>query len=262
VNGDGRPDLLVGGGDVTYVLFSNVGRKPVKLVRGRAIAIAGVDIADNAPGRGDANGDGLGDVLVSEPFRDPRCRRDAGATSVVYGRTQPGVVRLRNLGAAGYRIDGIRPPHGGFASAAWGGDLDGDGRSDVLVGADGVGRHGRAYVVSGRSGGVPLPPGGPCVAVEIPSQTLSAVARTRRLRVVVRSRSQGTYFLTAHVKHHHALAEGRVYFKGAGSKHTRLTLTRSGRRAVLGRTRLSVRVTAEAYPFADHTATARAVLER
>jgi hypothetical protein len=260
VNGDGRPDVLIGGGNVTHVLFSDGARKSVDLARAgdRTLDISGVDIADATAGTGDANGDGLDDVLVAEPFKEARCRAGAGVTSVVYGRASAGTVGLRNLGVAGYRIDGIH----GFGSVAWAGDLDGDGRSDVLVGAPRVGAHGRAYVVSGRSGGVPAQRGGPCLQVQIPRQALSRVARTRRLRVVVTSRSRGTFLLTARVKHHRALAEGQVYFKRPGSKHAALTLTRSGRRVVEGRARLRVKVTVERHPFVPPHAAATAVLVR
>jgi hypothetical protein len=109
---------------------------------------------------------------------------------------------------------------------------------------------------------VPAPPRGPCVQVAIPRQTLARVTRTRRLRVVVTSRTQGTYLVTAHVKHHRALASGSVYFKRAGTRRVQLRLTRTGRRIVLGRTRLSVRVTADAFPLQHHHAVARAVLEQ
>jgi hypothetical protein len=264
VNGDGRPDLLVGGGDVTHVLFGDGSSKAVDLdhAAGRSLRIVGLAIGFDSAGTGDANGDGRADVLLGASFDSPRCRDQAGSATVVYGRAKPGRLSLGNLGPGGYRIDGVgRDSHAGDA-VAWAGDLDGDGRSDVLLGAPGTGAHGRAYLVRGRSGGVPKPPGGPCLRLRVPPQSLGHIARTRRLRVIVTSRSSGAVVLTAHVKHHGVVAEGRAYFPRAGTKQVRLRLTRSGRQVVHGRTRLLVRVLTEGYPFATPRASVSAVLTR
>jgi hypothetical protein len=264
VNGDGRPDLLVGGGDVTHVLFGDGSSKAVDLdhAAGRSLRIVGLAIGFDSAGTGDANGDGRADVLLGASFDSPRCRDQAGSATVVYGRAKPGRLSLGNLGPGGYRIDGVgRDSHAGDA-VAWAGDLDRDGRSDVLLGAPGTGAHGRAYLVRGRSGGVPRPPGGPCLRLTVPRQSLGHIARTRRLRVIVTSRSSGAVVLTAHVKHHGVVAEGRAYFPRAGTKHVRLRLTRSGRQVVQGRARLLVRVRTEGYPFATPRASVSAVLTR
>jgi hypothetical protein len=264
VNGDGRPDLLVGGGNVTHVLFGDGSSKAVDLhhAAGRSLRITGLDIGVASAGTGDANGDGRADVLVGASFDSPRCRDQAGTATVVYGRAKPGRLSIANLGAGGYGIDGVQPESHAGDAVDWVRDLDGDGRSDILLGAPGFGNHGRAYLVRGRSGGVPKPPSGPCLRLTVPRQGLARVVRTRRLRLIVASRSVGELILIAHVKHHGVVAEGRVLFRRAGTKHVRLTLTRSGARLLQGRARVRVRVVTEGYPFVTPRASVSALLTR
>jgi hypothetical protein len=264
VNGDGRPDVLVGGGDVTHVLFSDGSPKPVDLARstGRTIRITGLDLGVVAEGTGDANGDGLADLLLGEPYMAARCQDDAGSAMVVYGRSRPGRLRLSSLGGAGYRADGASPGDAAGAAVAWAGDLDGDGRSDLLVGAPGAARHGRAYLVTRRTSNAPQPPAGPCVRLAIRGRGLAEVVRTGRLRVRMTSRWLGDFFLTASVKHHGGIAEGRTSFRRAGSKTVRLKLTSRGRTLLASRRRLRVHVQTQGYPFNTPRASTSAILAR
>jgi FG-GAP-like repeat/FG-GAP repeat len=159
VNGDGRPDLLIGGLTKLRVLFLDGTSQPVDIARAprRTIRLRGVAFADPSPGVGDVNGDGMADVLLGRAYDDPRCRHSAGSAAVIFGRRRPGTARLSSK-TAGYAIDGARRWDQAGWAIDWAGDVDGDGRPDILVGAPGAGRHGRAYIVSGRADGVPERP--------------------------------------------------------------------------------------------------------
>jgi hypothetical protein len=102
---------------------------------------------------GDVNGDGLADVAVGAPQANARDRANAGSVFVIFGRTDAAPVDLANLGDGGYRIDGAAAGDEAGFSLASAGDLNGDGRGDLIVGAPAVGgeRLGAAYVVFGKA---------------------------------------------------------------------------------------------------------------
>jgi hypothetical protein len=172
VNGDGRVDVLLGAHFVgnhararagsAYVLFGRSGPGTVDLA---TLGRAGFRIDGAAPGdfagwsvagAGDVNGDGLADVLVGAPQADNNARAGSGSTYVVFGRNAPTNVDLAALGQAGFRIDGAAAGDDVGTSVAGAGDLNGDGRADVLVGARFAGNNmrdfsGSTYVVFGRA---------------------------------------------------------------------------------------------------------------
>ena len=111
-------------------------------------------------GAGDFNGDGLADVAVGAPQSRAAKREGAGATFVVFGARRPGDVDVRALGTRGVEIDGEHEFANAGESLAPLGDINGDGRGDLLIGASQVSvpdrsYAGAAYVVFGRA-----PPGG------------------------------------------------------------------------------------------------------
>jgi hypothetical protein len=188
VNGDGRPDLIIG--QPAYYSTSRADAGRALIVFGtrttpsidvdrigtpgdtHGILIEGAHGGDAAgtavAGIGDVNGDGLSDVAVGAPNSSFNGRTDNGSVYVVYGQRTPGTIDLRSLGHG-------RPEHGYVIQGAGGGtcstglpcgdelgtsltaagDLNGDHIPDLLVGAPdaSVGGHqyvGSAYAVFGQ----------------------------------------------------------------------------------------------------------------
>src|SRR3712207_5272437 len=81
---------------------------------------------------GDVNGDGLADTAVASLLADPNGRADAGSVYVAFGRRSSDP-RASNLPSGGIRIDGPLAGERIGAAVAGAGDVNGDGRADVLV---------------------------------------------------------------------------------------------------------------------------------
>jgi len=96
---------------------------------------------------GDFNGDGLADLAIGAPLDFG----DSGAVHVFYGRAE-GLGRVSDQVLAG--TDGPMPRFG--ASLAGGGDLNGDGYHDLVVGAPRALAAGRVYVFYGGPQGLPM----------------------------------------------------------------------------------------------------------
>lgn len=163
LNGDGRVDTVVGapghdGGGVNagavYVVWGKTSNAAVDLT---AVAggtggyrIVGADAGDRVGQAvavaGDMNGDGRAEIVIGSPnFSDSGSH--AGAVYVTFGKSTGAGVDLGNLGAGGFRIVGRADDEIGAAVTAVG-DLNGDGRADLLVGAP---RSDSAYVVFGKA---------------------------------------------------------------------------------------------------------------
>lgn len=161
VNGDGRDDLIIGAAGADPGGLSAAGSSYV--VYGRAsppfAAVLGLGTLDGSNGfridgvaagdgsgnavavAGDVNGDGIDDLLVGASTADPN-GTSSGSAYVVYGRANPpfpvtlGLATLN--GTNGFRMDGVQNGNFTGRSVAAAGDLNGDGKPDLLIGADGA----------------------------------------------------------------------------------------------------------------------------
>lgn len=103
---------------------------------------------------GDINGDGIGDVIVGAILADPN-GQSSGQSYVVYGSAQgfPAVIEASSLdGLNGFALNGIDENDlSGHVSGI--GDVNGDGRDDILISASGADpdgiQRGQVYVVYG-----------------------------------------------------------------------------------------------------------------
>ncbi len=115
-------------------------------------ATAGDGLGSSLASVGDQNGDGIPDLAIGESAASPGGRSSAGAVVVVPGQHGSAT---RDLATAPplQRIYGAMAGAGLGASVAAAGDVDGDGRVDILVGAPGESSFtGAAYLVRGAAG--------------------------------------------------------------------------------------------------------------
>lgn len=170
-NRDGVPDLLIGahyndaGGGAAGAVYLVYGKSSGGVIDLDNVAlgvggfrIVGQAAADHAGWAvapiGDMNGDGLAEIAVTAPNNDAG-GNNAGAVYVVFGKATGTEVRLASLGTAGFRIIGERAGDTAGSAVAFAGDMNGDGKGDLVLGArtnDGNGRDaGAAYVVWGKA---------------------------------------------------------------------------------------------------------------
>ena len=165
VDGDGFADLLVGapGSDaaaldagVAYVFYgsaSGMDAATHDVVHAAASASAEAYLGRVVTAAGDLDGDGHDDILLAA-YLDDEAATDAGSASVFYGSSE-GV----DAGSEDRLLasDGAAEDYLG-AGAAGGGDLDGDGYDDLVLGAlyddDSGTDSGSVYVFYGSAGGV------------------------------------------------------------------------------------------------------------
>ncbi|MEY3135551.1 MAG: hypothetical protein RJA39_1433, partial [Pseudomonadota bacterium] len=180
VNGDGWSDMIIsahfqvvsglaGNTGKTYVVYGSAwlsdqqtislgnvgGSVPGFVISGWQ---AGEESGTSVSSAGDFNGDGKADMLVSAYFNDT-AGTNAGMTYVVLGKTGNVAVNLENIknNIGGFAIRGENASDFSGVSVSSGGDINGDGLGDIIIGAIIGGSananpySGKTYVVFGRS---------------------------------------------------------------------------------------------------------------
>ncbi|GIX35523.1 MAG: hypothetical protein KatS3mg126_1302 [Lysobacteraceae bacterium] len=182
INGDGVDDLVISGHRATpspatsfagrvYVVFGKPAGFPATFDLSALDGSNGFRIdglrPDDALGmsvdlNGDLNGDGIEDLVIAAPFADPNGRDGAGSIFVVFGRTAafPALVDLNGLdGSNGFRVDGAAAADNTGRQVSSGGDLNGDGFDDLVIGAwqatsaAQIQEAGSVYVLFGKGSG-------------------------------------------------------------------------------------------------------------
>ena len=154
INGDGFDDIVVSGTYKSTVLFGKAGgfapvRKMSQLTSADGFYL-GYGYSVGTKSAGDVNGDGFDDLIVGSP-------KDlfTGSAYVVYGKATGfgGSINLPFLdGTNGFQIAGAVDGEYAGSAVSGGGDLNGDGFADVIVGAPGGNLDqpdAKAYVVFG-----------------------------------------------------------------------------------------------------------------
>ncbi len=184
INGDGRPDMLVGAssdggsslGSRAFVVFGTAaGGLPTTInvtqldgSSGFTLSMAqtGTRLGYSVAALGDINNDGRADFAIGAPFADagmsPAIRHDAGKVFVVFGRASsnpfPSQLNLDNLnGSDGFVIEGAQADDRLGHSVASAGDFNGDGLPDLIAGSVNAiaGAANSAWIILGRATAFP-----------------------------------------------------------------------------------------------------------
>ena len=187
VNGDGLDDIIIGAyraspndenSGASYVVFGKSDGGIVELseianennnngfvlngASGDNRSIFGGQSGTSVSRAGDVNGDGLDDIIIGAPTLDASSqRRISGASYVVFGKSDGGVVELSEIANEnnnnGFVLNGVTSFNSSGASVSGAGDINGDGLDDILIGASLAAPNGlssgASYVVFGKSDG-------------------------------------------------------------------------------------------------------------
>src|SRR6185503_1823979 len=154
VNGDGFADVIVGAlradphgssSGSSYVVFgkatgfaATIDLSSLDGTNGfRLDGAAAGDSSGSSVSAGDVNGDGFADVIVGAVDADPH-GTFSGSSYVVFGKASgfAATIDLSTVnGSTGFRLDGVAAGDESGLSVASAGDVNGDGFTDVIVGA-------------------------------------------------------------------------------------------------------------------------------
>jgi hypothetical protein len=166
VNADGIDDLIVGSpsSGKSYVIYgtrrgfssvlssTSLTSSNGFVIKGIAYDRSGFSVSD----AGDVNGDRIDDLIIGAPYT----RGGTSTSYVVFGSSRGfgSALNLARLnGTNGFVLKGIRRNNGLGESVSTGGDVNGDGIDDLIIGAPRANsrgtRVGQSYVVFGSSRG-------------------------------------------------------------------------------------------------------------
>jgi hypothetical protein len=184
INNDGIQDVLIGAyyadpygrqdAGSSYVIYGKDGGydTPIDLAslsNTQGFSINGAVAVDRSgssvSAAGDINNDNIDDLIIDAYFADPSGRTGAGSSYVIYGKDggYDAPIDLANLiSTQGFSINGAAVSEYSGISVSAAGDINHDGLSDLIIGANGADPYGRpdagsSYVIYGKDGGYDAP---------------------------------------------------------------------------------------------------------
>ncbi len=160
INGDSKADFLIGCNDyssnkgIVYLIYGSSSLVNINLASlgSSGITITGASTSDqtgsSVASAGDVNGDGKADFLIGAIGYSS----NTGIVYLIYGSSSLANINLGSLGSSGITITGANTGDKAGSSVALAGDVNGDGKADFLIGANGYSSStGIVYLIYGSS---------------------------------------------------------------------------------------------------------------